>query len=231
MSTSPPTPLPPPPPAVPAGVVAEPARRPDELKIVSHSNLFYWWPVWAIGFLMGILSLIDGHRMVVIPKEAETVHANAIEVSKAPSKTETYKDRDVVVMPNDKPLLDEKGEPTNRQLATTNNKAYGVIWAVTLLLVISVTNVPMRGVWSLLVIVTVTLLTIIFWLAGWWEHIFYYLYFLDIRINAGCYFFISGLLFALWLISFLLIDPQQYVIFSPGCHAGMHRVWWCRGRV
>jgi len=31
--------------------------RPDqmEIKIVSHSNLFYWWPVWAVGFIMGLL--------------------------------------------------------------------------------------------------------------------------------------------------------------------------------
>ncbi len=31
-----------------------------QVTIVSHSTLFYWWPVWAVGFLLGILSLIWG---------------------------------------------------------------------------------------------------------------------------------------------------------------------------
>src|SRR5438874_4544665 len=39
----------------------------QEIKIVSHSNLFYWWPVWAVGFLMGILTFVDDHRMVILP--------------------------------------------------------------------------------------------------------------------------------------------------------------------
>src|SRR5215471_18444814 len=24
----------------------------QELRIVSHSNLFYWWPVWVVGYVM-----------------------------------------------------------------------------------------------------------------------------------------------------------------------------------
>ena len=26
-------------------------REGERIKIVSHSDLFYWWPVWAVGFL------------------------------------------------------------------------------------------------------------------------------------------------------------------------------------
>jgi hypothetical protein len=25
--------------------------RPQEVIVISHSPLFYWWPVWAVGFL------------------------------------------------------------------------------------------------------------------------------------------------------------------------------------
>ena len=47
------------PPASPAPVLMKvaPASQPGqskEIRIVSHSNLFYWWPVWAIGYLMAI---------------------------------------------------------------------------------------------------------------------------------------------------------------------------------
>src|SRR5262249_8350786 len=28
----------------------------NEVKVISHSTLFYWWPVWAVGFLMALLT-------------------------------------------------------------------------------------------------------------------------------------------------------------------------------
>ena len=31
-----------------------------QLKIYSHSRLFYWWPVWAIGFLIAALTYAEG---------------------------------------------------------------------------------------------------------------------------------------------------------------------------
>ena len=27
-------------------------KLPDQIILVSHSNLFYWWPVWAVGFVL-----------------------------------------------------------------------------------------------------------------------------------------------------------------------------------
>ena len=43
--------------------------RNRQITIISHSTLFYWWPVWAVGFLLGILSLLWGDRMAVVPPE------------------------------------------------------------------------------------------------------------------------------------------------------------------
>jgi hypothetical protein len=31
-----------------------------EVRVYSHSPIFYWWPVWAIGYLMALLTLIQG---------------------------------------------------------------------------------------------------------------------------------------------------------------------------
>jgi hypothetical protein len=31
-----------------------------ELRIYSHSNLIYWWPVWAVGYLMAFLTWFNG---------------------------------------------------------------------------------------------------------------------------------------------------------------------------
>ena len=93
---------------------------------------------------------------------------------------------------------------------------YGVIFLITLLLVIVITNVPLRGMWSVVVIITIILLSIIFGLAGWWEKIIHALQLLDIRINAAGYFFVSLILFAIWLITFVFFDRQMYMIFTPG---------------
>jgi hypothetical protein len=32
-----------------------------ELRIYSHSRLFYWWPVWVVGFLIALLTYAEGH--------------------------------------------------------------------------------------------------------------------------------------------------------------------------
>jgi hypothetical protein len=34
--------------------------RPREVRIISHSGLFYWWPVWAVGFLFAALTWMEG---------------------------------------------------------------------------------------------------------------------------------------------------------------------------
>jgi hypothetical protein len=172
----------------------------NEIRIVSHSNLFYWWPVWAVGFLMGFLTLIDPHRMVIVPSKTE-VFRNA----------EQFDGRDVLVAPKGT-HLPSYDEP---HLHVATNKGYAVLYAIILLLVIVITNVPLRGLWSVVVIITIVLLSIIFQLAGWWEHILDALARLHIYINAGGYFMISLALFVIWLVTFVLFDPQIYMIFTP----------------
>ena len=103
-----------------------------------------------------------------------------------------------------------------QRLHTSRSSGHGVLFATVLLLVIFITNVPLRGLWSVVVIVTIVLLSIIFALAGWWDTILTTLSYLDIRINAGGYFFISGILFGIWLITMLVFDRQIYMVFTPG---------------
>src|SRR5205807_1193371 len=62
-------PVTPAPPAAPAGLAPAPAVVPDEeIRVYGHSNLFYWWPVWACGFLLAALTYVDGHVMAIVPK-------------------------------------------------------------------------------------------------------------------------------------------------------------------
>ena len=47
--------------------------RPREVRIVSHSMLFYWWPVWVVGFLLAGLTWWDGHRLAIVPPGTQVV--------------------------------------------------------------------------------------------------------------------------------------------------------------
>jgi hypothetical protein len=195
----------------------------NQIVIVSHSNLFYWWPVWAIGFLLGILSLIGGYRMVVVPKEAEVARSPNVTVPDKGGDTKNYQDREVLIMPKDEHLRTVDPDNPKSDLVQpkdyrhiARSRSYGVLFAMVLLLVIFITNVPLRGMWSVVAIVTIILLSVIFALAGWWEVIFRYLGYLDIRINAGGLIFISTGLFIVWLATFWFFDRQIYMIFTPG---------------
>ena len=38
-------------------------RASPELRLYTHSNFIYWWPVWACGFILGLLTLFWGHPL------------------------------------------------------------------------------------------------------------------------------------------------------------------------
>lgn len=200
------------------------ATRPAEaaeIRIVSHSNLFYWWPVWAIGFILGLLSLLFGQRMIIVPADSEAWSNATVSVTKKGNEQATVSGRDVI-------LLSEKGHVTPEQLKdaddggkflkmhVSHSKNYGVIFTAVLLLVIVITNVPLRGMWSVVVIITVILLIIIFSLADWWTTILGWLFLLHIYSNAAFYLSVAIVLFAIWLITFVFFDQQVYMVFTPG---------------
>jgi hypothetical protein len=213
MSTQ--TPQPPVPPSRPG------AQDEVEIKIISHSNLFYWWPVWAVGYLLAILTWLDPYVLAVVPKGTEGFRAvqlenqqkgtkDKVEALIVPKAEKTEKQKHLP--PVDK--LDE--EPEKPHLDISHQGTYGVIFASVLILVIVITNVPLRGMWSFMVIVLVILLITILSLFGVWDQIFRIVSLLDIRINMGGYVFISTALLVIWLLTFIFFDRQLYIIFTPG---------------
>ncbi len=196
------TPAPTPSPAV------NPSRR--EIRVVSHSTLFYWWPVWALGFLMAAITAFSPNRLAVVPRNTTVVQGAEI-----PGVTEK---RDALVLPADRkwPEDEQTKQPVLPHLHISASKTLGVLFCTVLLLVITITNVPLRGLWSVIVIVFIIFLSVIFAILGWWERILEYLAILDIRINLGGYLLISSVLFVLWLIVFLFFDTQIYMVFTPG---------------
>jgi hypothetical protein len=53
----------------------EKAVERQELKIYSHSSLFYWWPVWVVGYLMAAITYSQGQQ-IQIGDAVEWFHAS-----------------------------------------------------------------------------------------------------------------------------------------------------------
>jgi len=181
--------------------------KPRDITVYSHSMLFYWWPVWFVGYILAALTLWDQHLLMVVPKNAEAKSITTID----------GKERNVIIAPDNDPFLkDEKGALIQPTLYVAQSKNYGVIFCLTLLLTIFITSVSLRGMWSILVIVVIVMGVTILMLAGYWEKITSAFSLLDIRINLGGYLFASTGLLIIWLVAFMFFDRQIYVTFSPG---------------
>jgi hypothetical protein len=173
------------------------------IKIVSHSHLFYWWPVWLIGYIMALLTYIDSSYLVVVP-----AHQGEFRV--------TVGEREAEVV--HQPKTDEKKQEDMKEplLHMSRHTSYGVVFTFVVLLVIVITNVPLRGMWSFVVIMFLIMLSIIISFAHGWDVIFRTFGGLRIGITLGGYVLISTALLAVWLITFFFFDRQMYMIFEPG---------------
>src|SRR6478609_6434162 len=135
-------------------------ERPREVRIVAHSMLFYWWPVWAAGLLLFGLSWVSGNRLAIVPAGTEAVEG-------------ADGGRDALVLPAGAHLPRDTatGKPREPTLRVASRSGYGVVFIVVVLLVIFITNVPIRGLWSVIALLTVLVVTILLALAGWWDDI------------------------------------------------------------
>src|SRR6516164_5475579 len=67
---------------------------PKDIKLYSHSTIFYWWPVWLVGYTMAFLTYLDGGQMAVVPPGTEARRDWRVEV--APGRLET---REGLILP------------------------------------------------------------------------------------------------------------------------------------
>jgi hypothetical protein len=201
-------------------------RRPGEITIISHSNLFYWWPVWVVGFTMALITYYQGVHagfisgkpaMVKFPGKHSYEFVDKInEDEKRKYPTENFEGIITDNTQNPYPMTQHGGEAKHTWPLMSNSKNLGVIFSITLLLVITITNVPLRGLWSLIIIIIIVLGSIIFALAGWWDEILSRSRLLAVHINLGAYLLISLTLFVLWLVNFAFFDRQRYLAVTPG---------------
>jgi hypothetical protein len=145
-------------------------RAPQTVYVFSHSNFFYWWPVWVVGFIMALVTFLWGQK-VNVGGAAEMIH---------PSKN------------------------------------LGVIFTLTLFLVILITNVTVRGLASVLVILGAAFAVLLVAYLGWWDTMLGWFSLLSIHMNLGFYVFFSTLIFVVWAVAVFGYDRLHYWRVTPG---------------
>jgi hypothetical protein len=161
---------------------------------------------------MAILTLVDGDRMALVP--AGTDAERGLQV---PGR-EKEGPLDALILPKGKqlPVNPADGKPLQPSIHMARSKNLGVLYATVLLLIIVISNVPLRGLWSLLTVLFILLMVVILALMGWWEPILEKFSYLRVHINAGGYLFISIVLFIIWALTVYIFDHRTYVAVTPG---------------
>jgi hypothetical protein len=150
-------------------------RIEPEIRIYSHSTLFYWWPAWALGLIIGTL--------------------NSGQDTFAPSVN------------NDLP-----------------SSTIGLFYVFVLLLLIIFTNVRLRGIQSVVVLITIGFIAVLFAWLGWWDKIAKIVPYLSVHMNSGFYLVFSTGLLIIWLIMFFIFDRMTYWRIRPGQLTIEHRI-------
>ena len=193
-----------------ANTVSPPKTVPSDpvIRVVSHTGLVYWWPVWLLGFILSGLVFLSGGRLAVVPggTTVKAVGDNVYEVT-VPGRSGGS--------------LEQAAEATARgetafRVRASGNREFGVIYIAVLLLVIFGSNVPLRGLWSVVAILAV--IVVVGGLAYFdvWGWILDNLWGLHIEISLSGYLVTSVVLLALWCLTVFGLDQLRYIHFTTG---------------
>jgi len=147
------------------------AHAAADIKIISHSNIFYWWPAWVAGFAVALISYVQGRDVAVVPEFIDRVH------------------------------------PSNNP---------GIFFIAVLVLLVVFTTTKLRGIYSVVTVVTVALFGVLLAWLGWWDNILRFIPHLSARANMGFYLLFSAALLAVWLLAFFVFDRLTIWRVRPG---------------
>ena len=147
-----------------------PPGEPEAIYLYSRSNFFYWWPVWAVGYLMAFLTYMNGTYVTI----------------------------------------------GNHSVLFHSSKNLGVLFTVTFFLVILITNVTLRGLSSVVLILTIAFTALALAYFGLWEDLLNWMGRVSIYMNMGFYMFFASLVFVVWAFSVFVYDRLSYWRVRPG---------------
>jgi len=188
----------------------------SEIKLISHSNLFYWWPVWALAFFLAIWTFVENNRLAILPPhgQVKTFNSNTYTIEFPVGKGELKSTEQLTAAANIEDGL--KGQVESFKPRISQHTWPGTVFCFLILITIVITNVPLRGLWSAIVLVSIVFMVVLFAFFGWWDQIFAGIENLRIHINLAGYLFIGIGMFALWALATWVFDRKSYIIFTPG---------------
>ena len=177
--------------------------------------LFYWWPVWVFGFLMALVTYFEDHRLAIVP------HGSKLVAGPTDEKGNTEY---ILSVAGKTKSLDQAVEATKTAgtadtfPARVSQKSWlGPVFCTVLLLTIVITNVPLRGLWSFIVIlILLAIVLMISMIHGGWDAVFGALFHLHIHINMAGYLFLGTAVFILWFVAVFVFDQRTYMVVTPG---------------
>jgi len=196
-----------------------------EIRLYSRSDIFYWWPVWSLGYALALLTYLDGGHLAVVPESTEARRDWRVEV--APGRFES---REGLILPRGddrhpahlSPATARKGPrgalsaPQQPRVHIASNPYFGTWFFLVLLVVFVSTHTPLRGVWEWVAVLFIALFVALVSLYSLWGTIHDWFLLLHIQITMAGYVFLSTWLFAIWLVTFLYFDKLTYIVFSTG---------------
>jgi hypothetical protein len=92
----------------------------------------------------------------------------------------------------------------------------GVIFYLTLLFVILTTSVTVRGLASVIAILSLVLASVLLAYYDQWDRVLNWFGNLKIHLNLGAYFWFATMVFAVWFLSVFVFDRLSYWRITPG---------------
>lgn len=153
------------------GIVQPGVLAPRDVKIISHSNIVYWWPAWVAGYICALSSLFQGVDVAFASEFTDRVH------------------------------------PSNNP---------GIFFISVLVLLVIFTTTKLRGIYSVVTVISVAFFVVLFAWFGWWDNILRTIPQLSARANMGFYMLFSTTLLLIWLAAFFVFDRLIVWRVRPG---------------
>jgi hypothetical protein len=142
-----------------------------EIKLISHSDVFYWWPAWVVGYVMALVSYGQPSQPAADGTAISYIH------------------------------------PSNNP---------GLIFITVIALLVIFTNSKLRGIYSVVTIVTIAFFAVLFAWLNWWDEILSVIPNLSAHANMGFYLVFASALLLIWLLGMFVFDRLTYWRVRPG---------------
>jgi len=196
-------------------VTGKSPSQPTQIKVIAHSMLFYWWPVWFFGLVFSLWTYVDNHRLAIVGPNSQLVvtevnNEKFYAITVDPTTRRVTEDAEKL----------EKVEPGKQvfvpKIRVSPRTWMAPLFFTILFLVILITNIPLRGLWSLVAIILIVVLALVFSLFDVWDGLLTALGDLHIFVNMAGYLAISVALLIAWVLAVYFFDRRSYMIFTPG---------------